>query len=37
MLLILIALVAWVVSESIQEEKEIQDNKDKIELNIERE
>ena len=33
MLLILIALVAWVVSESIQEEKEIEDNKGTIELN----
>lgn len=32
MLLILIAVVAWVVSESIKEEKEIQDRKDKIEL-----
>lgn len=32
MLLILIALVAWVVADSIREEKAIEDEKNKIEL-----
>ena len=33
MLLVLIALVAWIVSESIKEEKAIEAEKNKIELN----